>query len=529
MEAHNMPIFKSWIPEWLARSIIFIILMISLFSFALYGRPISMAGYYGVQPTDVQYAMVLTYSSAVTFLALDFRITKYFAPRKYLIIGLALNSVSSLICFYSKNWGLFLVCGVVQGIACALICSIILNMVFSRLSSTRARVIGYSIFYAAIQIAVPVYAIYSSILLDVLDFNWLFFGLILMLITLLFVILIGMNSKARFSKKIPLYRVDWIGYLYYLTFSSVIGYILIYGQQLNWLDSPVIVLLGMFFIILLFLFIVRENRLKHPLINLQIFKAKNFVIGLLLLFVFYIFKGTTGLTYGYIEVVLATDPLHIIPVWIAVILGTAISMAITARFILMGISLIRIIITGFVIMACYYFYMLQFVSSTGETKDFILPMFIYGVSTGVLFVPIVSFMVSSAPPKVAFNAAFLGIFARFLGFSSSMAVNNYTQLYTRSEANDKLRESLTETNPQLSITLQNIQQAYLNAGNDMYTSKGASNAYFNYFIKQQILIRSTKDYYDIMLIGLLVVIVILICLPGIQNIVLRLRKGNVPY
>ncbi|ASK29034.1 hypothetical protein CEY12_02445 [Chryseobacterium sp. T16E-39] len=529
MQAHNIPIFKSWIPEWLARSIIFMILMISLFSFALYGRPINMAGYYGVQPTDVQYAMVLTYASAVTFLALDFRITKFFAPRKYLIAGLAINAVSSIVCFYSKNWGIFLICGIVQGIACALICSIILNMVFSRLASTRARVIGYSIFYAAIQISVPVYAIYSSILLDISDFNWLFFGLIIMLIILAFVILITMNSRARFQKKIPLYRVDWFGYLYYLTFSSVIGYILIYGQELNWFDSPVIVSLTILFIILLFLFIIRENKLKHPLINLQIFKAKNFVIGLLLLFVFYIFKGTTGLTYGYLEIILTTDPLHIIPIWIAVILGTAMSMFITSRFILMGTSLIRIIITGFIIMAGYYFYMLHFVSSTGETKDFILPMFIYGVSTGVLFVPIVSFMVSSAPPKVAFNAAFLGIFARFLGFSSSMAINNYTQLYTRAEANDRVRESLTETNPQLSLTLQNIQQVYLTAGNDLYVSKGASNAYLNYFVKQQILIRSTKDYYDIMLAGILIVILILICLPGIQNIVLKLRKGSVPY
>ncbi|MBT2619716.1 MFS transporter [Chryseobacterium sp. ISL-6] len=529
MQAHNIPIFKSWIPEWLARSVIFAVLMTSLFNFALYGRPMSMAGYYGVQPSDVQYAMVLTYASAVTFLALDFRITKYFAPRKYLIIGLTLNSVSSLICFYSKNWGVFLICGLVQGIACALICSIVLNMVFSRLQSTRARVIGYSIFYGAIQIAVPVYAIYSSVLLDVSDFNWLFFGLIVMLVALLFVILITMNSKARFHKKMPLYKVDWIGYLYYLTFSSVAGYILIYGQQLNWFDSTLIVLLTIFFIILLFLFIAREKRLRHPIINLQIFKAKNFIKGLLLLFVFYIFKGTTGLTYGYIEVVLGTDPLHIIPIWLAVILGTAVSMFVTARFILMGVSLIRIIITGFIIMACYYFYMLHFVSSTGETKDFILPLFIYGVSTGVLFVPIVSFMASSAPPKVAFNASMVGIFARFLGFSTSMAVNNYTQLYTRSEANDKVRESITEINPQLSLTLKNIQQAYLNAGNDIYTSKGASNAYLNYFIKEQILIHSTKDYYDVMLVGLLVVIVILIFLPGIQNIVLKLRKGSIPY
>ncbi|WP_342333121.1 MFS transporter [Pedobacter sp. FW305-3-2-15-E-R2A2] len=529
MQAHHIPIFEQWVPEWLARTVIFSILLSSLFSFALYSRPLSMAGYYGVEPTDVQYAMVLTYASAVAFLALDFRMIKYFTSRRYLLTGLALNIVSSLICFYTKDWALFLTCGFVQGIVCALICSIVLNLVFPRLQTSRARVIGYTVFYGGLQISIPFYAIYCSTILHFFDFNWLFYGVIIMILLVVFAVLMTMNSKSRFYKKIPLYQVDWVGYLFYILICLITGYILVYGQQLNWLDSPVVVLLTGSDILLLFLFVGREIKFKRPLINLQVFKSGNFVVGLLLLLAFYIFKGATGLTYSHLEVTLGTDPLHVIPIWGVVILGTTLSMYVTARLILTGTPLMRMITAGFVVMALYYVYMLIFVSTTGETGDFIFPMFLYGVATGMLFVPIVSFAASSVPAKIAVNASLIGIFARFLGFCISSAINNQVQLYTRAAVRDKLRESVSETNPQLSRTLQNIQNAYLNTGNDVSIVKGASNAYFNNLIKEQILARSTRDYYDIMLIGLVCLIVTLIFASPVQNVLLKLRKGNVPY
>ena len=529
MQAHKIPLFKHWVSEWLARSVIFSILMTCLFSFALYSSPVTVMGFYGVQPTDVQYAMVLIYGSTVTFLALDFRIVKYFASRQYLLTGLAINGICSLICFHTKNWTLFLICQFVQGTTCALLSGIVLNLVFPRLHSTRARVIAYTILYAGIQISVPFYSIFCSAALHFFDFNWLFYGLNILLVMLAFTVLVTMNSKARFHKKIPLYQVDWIGYLFYTVFTLVLGYILIYGRQLDWFNSPLIVGLMIGAILLIILFVLREMRLKRPLIDLRIFKARNFVVGLLLLFAFYIFKGSTGLTYGYLETILGTDPFHVIPIWTAVMLGTVLSMFVTARFILTGINLIRIIIAGFVIMGLYYSYMLLFISVTGQTFDFILPMFIYGVATGVLFVPIVSFTTSAAPPKIAFNASLVGIFARFIGFCSSMAINNELQLFTRSTVREKVREAVTEINPQLPLALQNIQNTYQNAGNDLYTSKGASNAYFNNLIKEQILARATRDYYDLMLAGIILLIIILIFLPRIQQVVLRLTRGNVPY
>lgn len=529
MQAHQIPVFKPWVSEWMARSVIFGILMACLFAFAFYSSPVAVMGYYGVQSTDVQYAMIIIYGSCVAFLALDFRIVKYFAPRKYLMMALAINALCSVICFHSKDWTLFVICQFVQGITCALMSGIVLQLTFPRLESTRARVIGYSLLYGSIQISVPFYSIYSSIVLYFYDFNWIFYGFIIMLIILAFVVLLTMNGEARFTKKIPLYQVDWVGYLFYASFIFIVGYILIYGRQLGWLESPLIVFLCLSGVIILALFVSRESKLKRPLINLQIFKVKNFVIGLLLLFTFYIFKGSTGLAYGYLEVILGNDPLGTIPIWSAVIIGTTLSMFVTSRFVLMGFNLIRIIIVGFGLMALYYGYMILFVSVQGETTDFILPMFIYGVATGVLFVPIVSFTSSAAPPNIALNASLVGILARFTGFTASLALNNEIQLFSKSAVREKVRETLTETNPQLPVTLLDIQNKYINAGSDIYTAKDASGVYFNKLVGQQIWARATRDYYDLMLLGVVVVIVILLISPQIQKVVLRIRKGTIPY
>lgn len=529
MQAHKIPVFKSWVSEWLAISVILAILITSLFNFAFYSSLVAAMGFYGVQATDVQYGMVVIYGSTVAFLALDFRIVKYFVPRKYLLIALTVNAICSAICFHFKDWTLFVICQFFQGITCALMSGIVLQLIFPRLQSVRARVIAYSLLYGSIQIAVPFYSIYTSIVTHFFDFNWLFYGLNIILIILTFFLVLTMNSQARFTKKIPLYRVDWIGYLFYVSFILILGYILVYGRQLGWFDSSLIILLILSNLVIFILFVIRELKRKRPLINLHIFKEKNFVIGLLLLFTFYIFKGSTGLAYGYLEVILGNDPLNSIPIWITVILGTALATFVTSRFILMGFNLTRIIIVGFSLMALYYVYMILFVSVQGETIDFVLPMFIYGIATGVLFVPIVSFTVSSAPPKIAFNASLMGIFARFIGFTASLAFSNELQLFTKSTVREKVRETLTDTNPQLPVTLLDIQNQYMNVGNDIYMSKSVSIDYLNQMIGHQILARATRDYYDLMLIGVILVIVILLLLPQMKNVILKLRKGNIPY
>jgi len=63
----------------------------------------------------------------------------------------------------------------------------------------------------------------------------------------------------------------------------------------------------------------------------------------------------------------------------------------------------------------------------------------------------------------------------------------------------------------------------------MYTANGASSIYFRKLIGQQIIARATRDYYDLMLVGLVCVILLLLILPQLKKVVLRLKKGTIPY
>lgn len=509
MQTNVISIFKPWVGEWAARTIIFVILMSCLFSFAFYGSAVATMGYYGVQPTDVQYGMVMIYGSTVAFLALDFRISKYLAPRKYLLIALGINAICSTLCFYIKDWGIFIVCQFVQGVTCALISGVVLQLIFPRLKSTRARVIAFSILYGSIQISVPFYSSIASIVLYYLDFNWLFYFSNIVIVLLVIVVLLTMNSNVRFTKKIPLYQVDWIGYFLYVSFILILGYILVYGRRLGWFDSTTIIKLVLGDLAILVLFVIRELNLKRPLINFYVFKAKNFIPGLLMLFAFYIFKGSIGLSYTYLDAILGEDPLNTIPIWLAVIIGTILSMFVTYRFVLLNYNLLKLIIVGFGVMAIYYVYVLMLVSVQGELIDFLLPMFIYGIATGILFVPIVVFTTSTASPKIALNASYIGIFARFTGFTASMAFSNELQLFAKASVRERTREVLTEINPQLSNTLISFQNKYNSAGSDLYTVKTMTGGDFNQFIGLQILSRATRYYYDWMLVGIIVTILLL--------------------
>ncbi|WP_440133408.1 MFS transporter [Chitinophaga sancti] len=518
MQVTNIPVFKEWVPEWLARLVIFGILLTSLLGFGLYsGNAESAIGYYGMEPTDVLYSVVVMYGAGVGFFGLDYRFVKNLSPRKYILVGIALDFITYAVCFYTKNIGVFMVCRFGQGIACALLCSVVLNLIFPRLHVTRSRAIGYTVFYGGLQTSLPIAAIYCTTMLHYFDFQWLFYGLCIMMIPALVLVLVTMNAHARFQKKVPLYQVDWIGYLFYAVFCCVFGFICVYGQQLNWLDSPLIRVFSGIGVVILGLFIVRETRIKRPLFDLGVFGYPLVVAGFFLLISFYVFKGTSSLAYTHIQVVLGVDPLHLIPVWIANIAGIILAMFVTARFVLKGKSLIGIIISGFVVLGIFYVYMLTIVSVTGTTGQFMLPMMIHGAACGILFIPIVFFTVSAAPPKLAYNVSMLGIFFRFVGFCLSISINNYSQLYSRGVIREKFRESLNEMNPQLGQTVGRIREVYSVFGNDPHAGSGGASAYFDQLVRTQIITCSIRDYYNGMLVGLVVLILVLLLMAGIRR------------
>ncbi|MEK6511330.1 hypothetical protein [Myroides odoratimimus] len=68
----KLPTFKEWVPDYLIRITIFLILFPALAVFAFYySNTLETMSYYGIEASDVQYSVILMYGALVCFLPLD--------------------------------------------------------------------------------------------------------------------------------------------------------------------------------------------------------------------------------------------------------------------------------------------------------------------------------------------------------------------------------------------------------------------------------------------------------------------------
>ncbi|QJB37919.1 MFS transporter [Chitinophaga oryzae] len=529
MSSATLPLFKPWVPEWLIRVTIFLVLLPALGIFALYfSNGAETAGYYGMEPADVQYSVVLMYAMLVAFLPVDDRLVKYMKPRPYLLIGAVVNTLTCFICASSRNISVFMICRFIQGVMCAPFCSICLHMIFSRLRSDRARVIGYSVFYGSLQISIPGGALFCSWLLYYIEFNQLFYFLVLLEVPGILLLLMITNN-VRLRKKFPLYQLDWPSAFLYAVLLCIAGYIFVYGQQLNWFSNPQLCWLLLIALISGTLFCVRQFSLKRPLLNLRLFRFAGFRNGLLLLVAYYVFKGTTGHVYAYLQGVLQVDPVHLTPVWVSNIAGIVAGVVVASRLVLNQTDTRRILCCGFLSLLLFHIWMYFLFSRVANTSQFLAPMWIQGFGTGALFVPIIMYVVGTVPAAMAGSVSFIGIAARFTGFCGSLAFANYFQLYARSIHYNKFREQFTDINPIRENVLEQFRQHFLANGRDMATARQLADGAARRLLQEQTGLRASMDYYGWMIIGLSVLITVIIAGPWVKQQVLRPRKAFTPY
>src|ERR1700712_2702844 len=102
--SHVMPIFKKWVPDWFIRVAIFLTILPSLSLFGLSNANNAAAtGYYGIEPTDVQYSMVIFYAAVASFFALERRFFNFIAVKQYLLISTIIQIITSYICYTTYN------------------------------------------------------------------------------------------------------------------------------------------------------------------------------------------------------------------------------------------------------------------------------------------------------------------------------------------------------------------------------------------------------------------------------------------
>lgn len=233
-------------------------------------------------------------------------------------------------------------------------------------------------------------------------------------------ICIGVTYSFLKDRESPIVKrpVDGVGLITLVLGVICIQLALDRGHELDWLASPIVRTLVAVGVCSILFFLIWEQEQPHPIVDLSLFRDRNFSLGAVM----------TGLFYGVFIVVAV-----IYPLWMQTVLGYTPGaagwvMATTSLFPLLSMGLIGdklrnqnprwVVVIGVVTMACVILaHGLMTIQVSSEYLTSI--RFLVGLAMPFLWVPLQMITLSGVPPEKMASATGLSNFVRML--SSSLA------------------------------------------------------------------------------------------------------------
>ncbi|MDO7743528.1 MAG: transporter, partial [Pedobacter sp.] len=279
-------------------------------------------------------------------------------------------------------------------------------------------------------------------------------------------------------------------------------------------------------VLLILLHIVRQLHLKRPYLSLEVFNYRNFNVGVFLIFVLYIVRGALGIVSIYFAVVMGMDPIHIAYVLLANIAGIVFSVLISSRLILMKRPMRLVWIYGFALMLVFHVWMWFLFSSQAEASTYVIPLIVQGMGAGMLMTPIIIYTISSVPAHLGSTASATGVFFRFTGFCSSIAIINYFQLYNKSNHYNRFQDQLSLLNTGVTERLMLYAKGLTGKGVAPEQAAKIARGLLNRSVDVQAQIRSMMDYYFLISCLLVVVLLVIALFPYLNRTRIDLKSNQ---
>ncbi|HET8700232.1 MAG TPA: DHA2 family efflux MFS transporter permease subunit [Nitrococcus sp.] len=250
--------------------------------------------------------------------------------------------------------------------------------------------------------------------------------------------------------------IDAIGLILLIIGVGALQVMLDQGNDKAWFQSSYIVTLTIIAAVVLSFFVVWELTAERPIVDLSLFRDRNFAIA------------TTALAFGYMAFFTA---IVILPLWLQTQLGYTAAWAGLATSSLGILGIIaspisgrladkidpRILVTvGFVLFAGVSFYTSGFNDNVTFWQLF-LPRLPWGVGTALFFIPLITLAFSRLPVSEVASASGVFNFVRLLalGFGTSISITLWD--HRASFHDHRLTSYVSEYNP---LTQQWLEQAH---------------------------------------------------------------------
>ena len=364
-----------------------------------------------------------TVAQAITLPMTGF-LSRRFGEVKVFVWAVLLFSLFSLACGFATSLSMLVMFRAMQGAVCGPMYPITQSLMVSIYPRDK-RGMALAIISMITVVAPIVGPVAGGWITDSYSWRWIFF------INVPIGLFAGAVVLAQMGKRIDRLvraQIDWVGLVTLILGVGSLQILLDKGNQLDWFHSGIIITLAIIAVISLSVWVIWELTDEQPLVDLGLFRHRNFAAGTLaLVLAFALFFSIALLlplwlqnTLGYTALWsgLAAAPIGVIPILLTFFVGKY-----ATRFDLRWLTAFSFLVMGFV---CFRF------GSFNTDVDFVsvaLTELILGLGIALFFMPILTILLSDLEGQEIAEGSGSATFLRTVG--ASFAVSIVTYLWTR--------------------------------------------------------------------------------------------------
>ena len=462
----------------------------------------NIAGYYGATQYEANTVITCYIISGGIMLPVTGYLVEAIGKKLLMYYSIWLFCIGCLLCILAPDLHLLIAARIVQGIGsgCILpLCQAILLEVFPK----EQRGVAMSLFGVAAMFSPLAGPFLGGYLTDYFSWQWVFIiNIPLCMLSFLLVKIFVPGDKPE--KKGKIRKFDIVGYISIVIAMACMQIVLDKGQQYNWFDTPWICYLTGICIFSFVFFYVWELEYKNPVIDIRVFKDRNFLFG--------------TICSSFINVMIYST-LLLVPMFVQSLLGYSPSMSgltMFPRAIICFIGLLvvgeiskyvpprKLAIAGLTIMGVSIL-MLTRMNLTSSMDSIVLPNLLLCIGVPTAFVPITAMSFTTLPAAknadaAALHALFKNVVTAVATAASSTFIARVSQVHQ-----NYLVENLSYQSSMYQYKLMKLTSKFLIHYPEVVAAKKANGMLYKELLQQARL----ASFYDVFAVLAMMCIIII--------------------
>ena len=442
----------------------------------------AIAGDLGVSPDQGTWVITSFGVANAISLPLTGWLTRRFGQVRLFMSAVILFVIASFLCALAPNIGLLILFRVMQGAVAGPMIPLSQSLLLSSYPKAKSGT-ALGMWSITTLVAPVVGPVLGGWITDNISWPWIFYinipvGIVAGAAT-------GMIYRKRETPtaKLP---IDAVGLGLLVIWVGAMQVLLDKGKDLDWFNSSQIVILAVVAVVGFVLFLVWELTDEHPVVDLTLFKGRNFTVATVAMLLAY------GLFFGNVV---------LLPLWLQQYMGYT---ATLAGLVLAPVGVLAVFVTPFVgrlshrvdprlfvtfsfIVFAIVLFMRAHFNTDATIGVLLVPTLIQGLAMATFFLPLIALGLAGLPPDRIPSASGLMNFARITAGSFGTSIT--TTMWDRRATlhHTQLVEHLTQSDPVATQAFSNLQAGGF--GTDQ------SYALVNRLVDQQAFMLSADDIF----------------------------------